>query len=154
MPDKKSIRTQRTQVKSTSALGPRERGQSLVEMAVLVPILVLLVAIVIDAARAFDAYIVLTNAAREGARFGSLQLDPTPIEVELLVINDVVGSGTNITNMSDFGDEADDVVLLEDEDAYTVTVSYDFPLWFGGVLGMQEFHLEKTAAMPKVPVEE
>ena len=52
----------------------RERGQSLVETAVVLPILLLLVVAIVDFGRAFDAYIILTNAAREGARFGSCLL--------------------------------------------------------------------------------
>jgi Flp pilus assembly protein TadG len=127
----------------------RERGQGLVETAVVLPILLLLLAVVVDAARAFDAYIVLTNAAREGARFGSLQLDPPPIQVENLVVQDILGSGTNITHMSEFTFTN---VTVEDtpiSTAVTVTVSYDFPLWFGGLLGLDTFQLRKTAAMPK-----
>jgi hypothetical protein len=120
-------RTHPVQITSTKH---REKGQSIVEMAILVPILILLVAIVIDATRAFDAYIVLTNAAREGARFGALQLNPTPIEVRDLVVNDVLGSGTNITHMETFG--VDNVQI-------------------GGVLGLPRFHLQKEAVMPKFP---
>ena len=55
----------------------RERGQSLVETAVVLPILLLLVAAIVDFGRAFDAYIILTNAAREGARFGSVNPELT-----------------------------------------------------------------------------
>jgi hypothetical protein len=126
-----------------------ERGQSLVEMAFVIPILVLLLAVIVDTARAFDAYIVLTNAAREGARFGSLQLNPSPIEVRQLVVNDVLGSGTNITHMNAFG--TSNVLIEESETDFRVTVWYDFPLWFGGVLGLPRFHLEKEAVMPKFP---
>ena len=50
----------------------RQRGQSLVETAIVVPILLLLVAAVVDFGRIFDAQIVLTNAVREGARYGTL----------------------------------------------------------------------------------
>jgi Flp pilus assembly protein TadG len=127
----------------------QDRGQSLVEVAVVLPILVLLLAVVVDAARAFDAYIVLTNAVREGARFGSLQLDPPPIAVKDLVINDVVGSGTNITHMADFTYKHVKVEDTPISTAVTVTVSYDFPLWFGGFLGFDTFHLEKSSVMPK-----
>ena len=56
----------------------RERGQSLVETAIVFPILLLLLAAVVDFGRAFDAYIVLTNAAREGARYGAIH-PSTPV---------------------------------------------------------------------------
>jgi len=50
----------------------RERGQSLVEAAIVVPLLLLLLAGVVELGRAFYTYIVITNAAREGARYASL----------------------------------------------------------------------------------
>lgn len=52
-------------------LGRDERGQSLIEMTLVVGVLLLLVAGTVDLGRAFHTYIVLTNAAREGARWGS-----------------------------------------------------------------------------------
>ncbi|HSR31116.1 MAG TPA: TadE family protein [Anaerolineae bacterium] len=125
----------------------RERGQSLVETAVVFPILLLLVAAVVDFGRAFDAYIVLTNAVREGARYGTLQ-DPQPpvLDVENIVIVDVLGSGTNITTMDAFG--ADNVDVLMGSTAVTVTATYDFDLWFGGVIGLPTVTLSKSAVMP------
>jgi Flp pilus assembly protein TadG len=48
-----------------------ERGQSLVEAAIMVPLLILLVATVVDVARIYHTYMVLTNATREGARYYS-----------------------------------------------------------------------------------
>ncbi len=126
--------------------GGSEEGQSLLEMAFAAPILILLLIAVIDLARAFDAYIVLTNAAREGARFGSR--DPAlPIgDIQQLVVDDVIGSGTNITNMADFS--TSDVAVTIATRVVTVTVSYSFDLWFGGIVGLDTFQLEKTSAMP------
>lgn len=125
----------------------QEHGQSIVEMAFIVPILLLLLLVVVDAARAFDAFIVLTNAAREGARFGSLANPLTEEEIKALVVEDVVGSGTNVTHMSDFNE--DNVELEADSYAVTVTVTYDFPLWFGGLVGINTFPLRKEAVMPR-----
>jgi Flp pilus assembly protein TadG len=47
------------------------RGQSLVELAVMLPLLALITVGTIDLGRAFFAYQRLTNAVREGALFGS-----------------------------------------------------------------------------------
>ena len=124
-----------------------QRGQSLLEVAFLLPILVLLVVIVVDGARAFDAYIVLTNAAREGARFASLESSPSQATIKQMVVDDVQGSGTNINHMSDFS--LSDVELESGTLAVTVTVTYDFDLWFGGLVGINAFQLEKQASMPK-----
>ena len=45
-----------------------ERGSSLVEFAIVAPVLVLMVLGTVDMADAYNAYIGLSNAAREGAR--------------------------------------------------------------------------------------
>ncbi len=49
-----------------------ERGQAVVEFALLAPILIVLVMGVLDMARAYSVLQVVTNAAREGARQGIL----------------------------------------------------------------------------------
>lgn len=49
----------------------RRRGQSLVEFALVVPILVLLVGTAIDAGRLYFGYVSLVNAAKEGSLFGA-----------------------------------------------------------------------------------
>lgn len=124
-----------------------EKGQSLVEMAFALPVLVLLLAIVVDAGRAFDASIVLKNAAREGARFGSLADPLTPSEIQQLVLEDITGSGTNVTHMENFA--LNDVQIEEGTRSVTVTVTYDFPLWFGGLVGVDTLSLGAEAIMPR-----
>ncbi len=53
----------------------RQRGQTLVEFALLLPVLILLVLAIFEFGRAFYAYSTVANAAREAARFGTV--DPT-----------------------------------------------------------------------------
>lgn len=53
-------------------LGTREKGQSLVEVAFALPILLMLVVGIVELGNAMNAYNQTINAAREGARFGSL----------------------------------------------------------------------------------
>ena len=125
---------------------PHEQGQSVLEMTIALPILLLLLIAVIDFARAFDAYIVLTNAVREGARTATRNLGLDEEFIQELVRDDVLGSGTNITNMADF--EVDDVTVQRGTSAITVTVNYDFELWFAGIVGMDTIQLEKGSAMP------
>jgi Flp pilus assembly protein TadG len=47
----------------------RERGQSLVEFALVLPILMALLLLTIDVGRLFYAYVGVTNASREGAAY-------------------------------------------------------------------------------------
>jgi Flp pilus assembly protein TadG len=49
----------------------RRNGQGLVEMALLAPLLLFLLMVTIDFARAYSAYIEINNAARAGAIHGS-----------------------------------------------------------------------------------
>lgn len=48
-----------------------ERGQAMVEMALLTPILLLIIAGIVESGRFFLVYVQLSNAAREGVRVGS-----------------------------------------------------------------------------------
>lgn len=50
----------------------RARGQALIEFALTLPLLLLLLLGVLDAGRGVAAAITLSNAAREGARYGAL----------------------------------------------------------------------------------
>ena len=128
----------------------RERGQSLVETAVVFPILILLLAAIVDFGRAFDAYIVLTNAAREGARWGSVNPELTEAQVEQIVIDDVLGSGTNITPITEFDADNVDVVGQEEgSEEVTVTVTYNVDLWFGRLIGIPTLTLNKVSVMPR-----
>ena len=49
-----------------------ERGQTLVELALILPIIILILFGTLEFGRIFHSYIVITNAAREGARLGAL----------------------------------------------------------------------------------
>ncbi len=127
-----------------------ERGQSLVEAALALPLLLLLLVLAVDAARAFDALIVLKNAAREGARFASLENPIPEDDIRQLVQEDVRGSGTNVARMEQFdGTDANSLQIVEGTDSVTVIVSYDFRLWFGGLVGVGSFRLSAEAVMPR-----
>jgi len=61
----------------------RERGSALVEFALTVPLLLVVIAGIVDFGFVFQRYEVITNAAREGARLASLpeyQMNTTMIE--------------------------------------------------------------------------
>lgn len=51
---------------------PRARGQSLVELALVLPIVLLLIGAATDLGRLFYAYVSIENAAKEGAFYGAL----------------------------------------------------------------------------------
>lgn len=45
-----------------------QRGQAMVELALVLPILLVLFMVVVEFGRVFHAYLIITNASREGAR--------------------------------------------------------------------------------------
>ncbi|HIC93722.1 MAG TPA: pilus assembly protein [Anaerolineae bacterium] len=111
----------------------KDLGQSLVELALILPVLMLILMGIVDFGRAFNARIIITNAAREGARYGAMHpADEGGIKDR--VINEAAGSGISI--------EADDVEVefpngtSEPGNPIRVTVTYDFslitPFLFGG----------------------
>ncbi len=51
------------------------RGQSLVEIALVLPILLIVLFGVLEFGRIFHSYLVVTHAAREGARYGIISKD-------------------------------------------------------------------------------
>lgn len=55
-----------------AGLRPRSRGQSMVEFALVLPILALLMFAVVDFGRAFFMYLSAASGARDGARYGTI----------------------------------------------------------------------------------
>jgi len=53
----------------------REKGQSLAEIGLLLPVFLLAVMMVVDIGRAVYYYSVIYNAAREGARYGVIDMN-------------------------------------------------------------------------------
>jgi Flp pilus assembly protein TadG len=52
--------------------GRRDRGAAAVELALVLPVLLLIVCGIVDFGRAYNAQVALTQAAREGARLAAL----------------------------------------------------------------------------------
>lgn len=56
-----------------------QRGQALVELALVLPILLMIIFGIMEFGRVFNAYLVITNAAREGSRQGVVGATDTQI---------------------------------------------------------------------------
>lgn len=96
------------------ASGEREeRGQSLVEMAIFLPVVILILVGIVEVSHALAAYLVIANAAREGARFGvaggkdgdittviltSTRLDVTPERADIYVIRARLNAAGQVEN--------------------------------------------------------
>lgn len=125
--------------------GRGSRGQSMVEFALILPVMLFLMAIAVDFGRLFYAYIAVENAAKEGALFGSrspLCVDssnvacPDPINVLWRVENEAsnLQSGgtsllnTQITCRAPNGTLRQPINDCVNGDTYIVAVTYDFGL--------------------------
>ena len=119
----------------------RTRGQSLVEFALCLPLLMLIFAGIFDLGRAFNAYIIITNAAREGAYYGSLNPQDSN-GIVTRVIEEAQGSGIALT--------ADDITIDSSGvsgSPISVTVNYQFTMITSFLLGGQPIDLESKAEM-------
>ncbi len=67
------------------AFGRREQGTTLVEFALVTPVLILILVACLDFARALNAYVTVANASREGARYATVHPD-----AELSAIRDSI----------------------------------------------------------------
>ncbi|MBC7263107.1 MAG: pilus assembly protein [Chloroflexi bacterium] len=75
----------------------RSKGQSLVEWALVLPLLLLILLAIFDLGGAFGDYIALSEAARQGAYYGSMH--PTDLAgIRQRVREEAAGAGLTITD--------------------------------------------------------
>lgn len=145
---------------ASSPKRPRRRdetGQALVELALVLILLLLLIVGVADFARAFYFYIVITNSAREGARYAShfphyadgirqATRDEAPVSDEFLEARDI-----HILILIDPepppGALPDDVGVAQPGDNIQVGVECDIPTFIGGLVGRERMTLRTRTEM-------
>ncbi len=71
----------------------RDRGQSIVELAIVLPLLLLILLGCLDLGRAFAVRMALANGAREGARYASKFPDADPSDLEAMARQDIAAQG-------------------------------------------------------------
>lgn len=131
----------------------RQKGQSLVEAALILPILLLLLVGVVDLGRAMSTKIALTNASREGARYASRYPDQkssiiAAVDAEL----DANGLGID-TDEVEIEIVPDPSVTPAAQGAkVTVTCTYPFETIMGGLLGAEEIEIRATTSMVVISV--
>jgi len=134
-----------------------ERGANIVEFAIIAPVLLLLLAFVVDLGRSWNNYIIITNAAREGARYAARLpcyqddgLQRTTLRNTLIdaVIQEAANSGVVL--------EPADIEIAPDPVAdgcagagnpIQVTVYHDFATFLGGITGYHAFRLPSSTRM-------
>lgn len=121
-----------------------EKGQSLVELAVVLVILLLLVGGIVDLGRAFFTSMSLRDAVQEGALYGSI--DPTNTTG---IKNHVLSTSSMVTDMIDVNDITVEIFNAPcTGNRIRVSAVYsDFPItmpFMGAVLGGQTISLSAT----------
>lgn len=66
---------QRPDARAVAARSGRSRGQSIVELVIILPVLLLMVMVALDMGRLFMGWVVLNNAARVGSNYAALYPD-------------------------------------------------------------------------------
>ncbi len=110
-----------------------ERGQTLVEFALVLPFMLLLIFSLVDFGRAFHTWLVVTNAAREGARVGATQGSQASVTTRIndsMGVLDLADLTITLTNVQGPRGEPVEVDLSYDFDF--VTPIGDFMTLIGG----------------------
>ena len=81
--------------RASRSVGTHQDGQSLVEFALLLPLLMMLAFGTVDFGRAMYAYVSVSSAAQAGAEYASRNLNATQQSIELAVKNE---SGAFLAN--------------------------------------------------------
>lgn len=126
----------------------RQVGQALVEIALILPVLVLILMGVFDFGRAFYAYNAISNGAREGARYGIIHptaTDPSPPYDDPDTIEGRAVAQTFILDIDELNITVETPQGTERGNPLTVTMQYDLhaltPLisviWGGGALSLE-----------------
>ena len=120
-----------------------ERGQSLVEFTLIVPIFLLLVFAIVDFGMGLYSWITVTNAAREGARIGTVGADKNTI---IARVRDTAGNlddgnltvtvGNCVSGCATSGDPGETVTVQVDYNYHLITpLSNVLGTISGGTLG-------------------
>ena len=122
-----------------------ERGQSLVELAMSLTVIMLLLAGAVDFSIAYFSFSAMQDAAQEGALYGSINPDD-----EDGIISRVRSASTNPVDLAD--ESLVDVVVTLPGDAcegneVQVNVIYDYPIsmpFIGTIIGSQKITLNAS----------
>lgn len=105
----------------------RDRGAAAVEMALVLPVLLLLVFGIIDFGRMLNAQITLTEAAREGARASVLGANPSAA---------VNAASTNLGTVGTTTTACPTNPAAGDNATVTTTYTFQFVTPFGAIAGL------------------
>ena len=122
-----------------------QRGQSLVEMALVLPLLMILLVGVVDVGRAMFAKIAITNASREGARYASRFPADKPGAID--AVRDELELNGLDSALVDVTIDPDPAGNWLKGLPITVSLTYPYGTILGGIIGMGEIEIGATTEM-------
>lgn len=122
----------------------REKGQSVAELAVLMPLLLMILLGCLDLGRAFGVWIALANGTREGARYACLHPTATLSIIEEVTTVDIVAEGLDVSRLA--------VSRSMPEAAKTghpviITAEYSLPMITGFLFGGRPLTIRASTSM-------
>ena len=125
----------------------KERGAALIESAITIPILLLVSVSIFDFGRAYQAWQVLTNAAREGARV-SIIAGKTDDQVRDAVTRYVKGGGLSVDAEHPLSVNLERNIEFGSNNASRIAVSYGFKfIVLGPVMRMVDSNSDQGNAL-------
>ena len=122
------------------------RGVAAVELAICLPILILLVCGSIEFGFFFYNQQVITNASREGARAG-IVAETVSADIIQIVENYCNGNLINLNGANELQAGAVIVSAPDGDNDLSVSVNYDYNFLFAGILGFNQTTLSAQTIM-------
>ena len=123
----------------------RRTGAALVELALIMPVLLLLVVGLLDLGRGFSQAGVVVNAARQGARYGAAKPDNASDTSTIIarVLEEAEGSGVKLTS----SDVQVVAPLTTTGQPLSVKIDYSYRPLLGKLIGLSTFHIRRECTM-------
>lgn len=122
------------------------KGVAAVELAICLPILILLVCGSIEFGLLFYNQQVITNASREGVRAG-IVAGTGNADIIQIVENYCIGKLINLNGANELQADAVTVSAPDVDNDLFVSVSYNYDFLFGGILGFNQKTLSAQTIM-------
>jgi Flp pilus assembly protein TadG len=134
---------------NSKLLSTRQRGQDMLEFAIVLPLLLLILFGVLDLGRVFHAAITITNIAREGARHASIYPGATQGEVAAVAHDEALNSGVDLSSsvITRSCTDADANGTCDSGFPVRVTITYNFDLLFGEIINLPQIQLTRYVEM-------
>jgi hypothetical protein len=156
-------------MKKSSIIDSKQKGQDLLEFALVLPILLLIMFGVLDLGRLFHSAITVTNAARVGARFGAMRSDIyncNPADTDCIYICDpdcgpdyfinitrreAENNGIDLSSALVEPNCIDGSIGLSNncdyDDTFQIKITYDFDLIIGKLIALDQIKIVRTVDM-------